>query len=41
MIRAVPLNLLSYIDRHICPRVTLERILREGMEKASDDVMVA
>jgi chromate reductase len=41
MIRAVPLNLLSFIDRHICPRVTLERILREGMEKASDDVMVA
>jgi len=30
VIRRVATNLLAFIDRHICPRVTLERILREG-----------
>ncbi len=40
LIRTVPLNLLSYIDRHICPRLTLERILREGLAKLPEDVVV-
>ncbi len=40
LIRTVPLNLLSYIDRHICPRLTLERILREGLAQLPDDVVV-
>ena len=41
LIRTVPLNLLSYIDRHVCPRVTLERILREGLAQLPDDVVLA
>lgn len=40
LIRTVPLNLLSYIDRHLCPRVTLERLLREGLAKLPEDVVV-
>ncbi len=41
LIRSVPLGLLSYIDRHICPSVTLERILREGLAKLPEDVVLA
>jgi chromate reductase len=41
LVRSVPLNLLSYIERHICPSVTLERILREGLAKLPEDVVVA
>jgi FMN reductase len=32
LIRGVATNLLHYIESAICPRVTLERLLREGVE---------
>jgi FMN reductase len=41
LVRTVPLSLLSYIDRHLCPRLTLERILREGLAKLPEDVVIA
>jgi chromate reductase len=31
VVRAVGTNLLDYIVRHLCPRFTLERLLREGL----------
>ena len=34
LIRGVAKNLLDYIHQNICPRVTLERILREGVAAA-------
>ncbi|HXE91729.1 MAG TPA: NAD(P)H-dependent oxidoreductase [Terriglobales bacterium] len=30
LVRSVGLNLLDYIRQNLCPRITLERILREG-----------
>jgi chromate reductase, NAD(P)H dehydrogenase (quinone) len=30
MIRSVGTNLLNYIRQNVCPRITLERVLREG-----------
>ena len=30
LIRRVATNLMQYLDHHVCPRVTLERLLREG-----------
>ncbi len=30
-IRAVAVNLMNYLDNHVCPSVTLERLLREGV----------
>jgi len=38
-IRRVATNLLEFINRHICPRVTLERILREGAASLPPDVV--
>ena len=40
LIRAVGTNLLQYVEQHICPRITLERILREGPAAFSPDVVV-
>jgi chromate reductase, NAD(P)H dehydrogenase (quinone) len=37
LIRRVATNLMQYIDRHICPRVTLERLLREGSDAIAQD----
>ncbi len=31
LVRGVGVNLLEYIKQNLCPRVTLERILREGL----------
>jgi FMN reductase len=31
MLRQVAGNLIAYIDKHLCPAVTLERLLREGI----------
>jgi NAD(P)H-dependent FMN reductase len=39
VIRRVATNLLEYIEGHICPRVTLERILREGAASLPQDVV--
>ncbi len=30
LIRSVGTNLVEYVHHHVCPRITLERILREG-----------
>lgn len=38
-IRRVGTTLLQFIDRHICPSVTLERILREGLATLPPDVV--
>ena len=39
MIRGVAGNLLGYIHRSVCPRLTLERILREGPESLPQDIL--
>jgi FMN reductase len=31
MVRQVATNLMAYIQRNLCPAVTLERLLRQGM----------
>jgi len=31
LIRRVGLNLLDYIEQHLCPKITLERLIREGV----------
>ena len=31
LVRGVGLNLLNYIQQNVCPRITLERLLREGV----------
>jgi FMN reductase len=31
MVRQVATNLMAYIEKHLCPAVTLERLLREGV----------
>jgi FMN reductase len=32
MARQTAINLLNYIEKHLCPAITLERILRQGAE---------
>ena len=34
LVRSVAANLLGYIEQNLCPRITLERILREGVDAA-------
>lgn len=31
LIRRVGLNLVDYIERHLCPKIALERLIREGV----------
>jgi len=40
MVRQVAVNLLGYIEKHICPSVTLERILCEGLTEPPNVVTV-
>ena len=40
MVRQVATNLLGYIEKNICPSVTLERLLREGQIEHPDVVTV-
>jgi FMN reductase len=40
MVRMVPTNLLGYIEKNICPAVTLERLLRQGQMEHPDVVTV-
>jgi hypothetical protein len=35
LVRGVATNLLGYIEQNLCPRVTLERILREDVGVAT------
>jgi chromate reductase, NAD(P)H dehydrogenase (quinone) len=37
LIRGVATNLLHYVQQNICPRITLERVLREGVAAAVGD----
>ncbi len=37
LIRRVASNLLAYIDHHLCPAVTLEKIMREGLAVLPDE----
>jgi hypothetical protein len=30
-VRGVATNLINYLHKHVCPSITLERILREGV----------
>jgi chromate reductase, NAD(P)H dehydrogenase (quinone) len=39
LVRAVAGTLLAYVERNICPRITLERILREGPAALPPDVV--
>src|SRR6266852_1230856 len=40
MIRQVATNLMAYIEKHLCPAVTLERLLREGAAATPDVVTI-
>ncbi len=40
MVRQVATNLVGYIERNLCPAVTLERLLREGAERDPNVVTV-
>jgi len=40
LVRQVAASLLGYIEKHICPSVTLERLLREGQTEHPDVVTV-
>ena len=40
IVRQAAANLLGYIEKHICPAVTLERLLREGTTEHPDVVTV-
>jgi NAD(P)H-dependent FMN reductase len=40
MLRHVAANLLGYIEKNICPSITLERLLREGQTEHPDVVAV-
>src|SRR3981081_2020346 len=40
MIRQVATNLMAYIEKHLCPTVTLERLLREGAATTPDVVTI-
>ncbi len=35
LMRRSATSLLNYVENHVCPRFTLERLLREGMEAAA------
>jgi chromate reductase len=39
LVRGAGMNLLHYIERNLCPRITLERILREGIQNLPPDVV--
>jgi chromate reductase, NAD(P)H dehydrogenase (quinone) len=39
MIRGVSGNLLGYLHQSVCPRLTLERMLREGPESLPEDLL--
>lgn len=39
LIRSVGTNLLGYFEKHVCPAVTLERLLREGAVTLPPDVV--
>ncbi len=39
LIRGLAANLLRYIRQNVCPRLTLERILREGIENVPLDLL--
>ncbi len=41
VVRGVGINLLHYVEQHLCPRVTLERILREGIPERPTDAVPA
>jgi NAD(P)H-dependent FMN reductase len=40
MLRQVAANLLGYIEKNICPRITLERLMREGQTEHPNVVAV-
>src|SRR6266851_2996364 len=40
MVRQVATNLMAYIEKHLCPAVTLERLLREGAAATPDVVTI-
>jgi chromate reductase, NAD(P)H dehydrogenase (quinone) len=40
MVRQVATNLIGYIERNLCPSITLERLLREGAERDPNVVTV-
>jgi len=40
LVRQVATNLLGYIEKNICPAVTLERLMREGMKPHPDVVTI-
>jgi chromate reductase, NAD(P)H dehydrogenase (quinone) len=40
MVRQVATNLIGYIEKNICPSVTLERLMREGQTEHPDVVVV-
>jgi chromate reductase, NAD(P)H dehydrogenase (quinone) len=39
LIRRVGLNLIEYIEQHLCPKVTLERLIREGAIAHPTDIV--
>jgi FMN reductase len=39
LIRGVGVNLLKYIEEHLCPKITLERILREGVPERPSELV--
>jgi FMN reductase len=41
LIRGLAANLLRYLRQTVCPRLTLERILREGIENVPLDILAA
>ncbi len=40
LIRSVGTNLLQYLEQNVCPRVMLERLLREGAKPSPDVISV-
>jgi hypothetical protein len=40
MLRQVAANLLGYIEKNICPGITLERLMREGQTEHPNVVAV-
>ena len=40
MVRQAASNLMAYIEKHLCPAVTLERLLREGAAATPDVVTI-
>ncbi len=41
LIRGLAVTLLRYLRQNVCPRLTLERILREGIENVPLDILAA